>query len=46
LGSRASAGLVRWDGTDGDGRRVTAGVYFIRLRADGGTRAKRVVIVN
>ena len=26
------AGTVAWDGTDGDGRKVPAGAYWIALR--------------
>ena len=33
----AGAQEVRWDGTDEVDRRAPAGVYFWRLRAEGGT---------
>jgi len=39
--------VVRWDGTDGAGRRVAAGVYFYQLRVGPQTVADRkVVLVN
>ena len=28
-------GSIDWSGTDGDGRRLAAGVYFVRMRVDG-----------
>jgi hypothetical protein len=31
------------DGTDGAGRPVAAGVYFLRLADDEGTRTQRLV---
>ncbi|MEZ4388728.1 MAG: T9SS type A sorting domain-containing protein [Candidatus Krumholzibacteriia bacterium] len=38
----AGAGLVRWDRTDGAGRRLPSGVYIVRLEADGRTRTTKV----
>lgn len=32
----AGAGSVSWDGTADDGRRIQAGVYFVRLAGSGG----------
>lgn len=32
----AGSQSVSWDGTDGRGRRVTAGVYFVQLRTEAG----------
>jgi hypothetical protein len=44
LGSVAGGGAtVGWDGRDGTGRPVPAGVYFVRLEADGGVATRRVV---
>jgi sugar lactone lactonase YvrE len=34
---------VRWDGADAAGRRLTAGVYFVRLTWEGTTTTARVV---
>jgi hypothetical protein len=34
---------VVWDGTDEAGRRVAAGVYFVRLDADGGSWTRKVL---
>ncbi|HMB71467.1 MAG TPA: FlgD immunoglobulin-like domain containing protein, partial [bacterium] len=31
----AGAGTADWDGRDASGRRVTAGIYFVRLETDG-----------
>jgi hypothetical protein len=35
--------LLRWDGRDGSGRRVPAGVYFFRLEASSRTPTRKVV---
>jgi predicted outer membrane repeat protein len=35
-----------WDGTDGSGRRVRAGVYFYVLRWEGRTKASRVTLLR
>jgi hypothetical protein len=37
---------VSWDGTDARGRRVGAGVYFVRLEAKAGRAVERVVLVR
>jgi FtsP/CotA-like multicopper oxidase with cupredoxin domain len=38
---------VRWDGRDDRGRRMNAGVYFIRMETSGGTRlAGKVVLAH
>jgi hypothetical protein len=42
----AGADEVEWDGRDGGGRTVGAGVYFLRLRADDGERVVRVTKVR
>ncbi len=34
---------VRWDGRDDRGRPVSAGVYFVRIRAAGGEAVSRIV---
>ncbi len=37
---------VRWDGADGRGRAVTAGVYFVRLTAGGRVSTGRLTLVR
>jgi len=37
---------VTWDGTDGDGRRTGAGVYFTRIVANGLRAGQRLVKLN
>ena len=37
---------VRWDGTDGRGRVVPAGVYFVRFAAGGKVSTGRVTLVR
>lgn len=37
---------VVWHGTDANGRRVPAGIYFIKLAAGGEQREERVIIVR
>jgi hypothetical protein len=37
---------VRWDGTDADGQRVAAGVYFYRLVAGGETLTKKMTVMK
>lgn len=37
---------VEWDGRGSDGRRVSAGVYFIRTTAGMRTRSQRVVVLK
>jgi hypothetical protein len=46
-GARA-AGRHRatWDGRDGAGRRVAAGIYLLQLEADGQTRTRPLVVVR
>lgn len=41
--SAAADGVLRWNGTDGSGRSVPSGVYFVRLRGDPGVQARRMV---
>jgi hypothetical protein len=35
-----------WDGADGDGRRVAAGVYFAQLVAGADRDRKKVVVLR
>jgi flagellar hook assembly protein FlgD len=35
-----------WDGRDGTGRRVAAGVYFVRLQAAGGELTRKIVLLR
>lgn len=37
---------VEWNGTDGDGRRVSSGVYFYRLRAGKQTITKKMTVLK
>ena len=41
-------GLFReaWDGRNSDGRRVAAGVYFVRAEAPGIARSRKVVLIK
>jgi len=41
----AGPGAAHWDGADAAGRRVPAGVYFVRLEAGPATRTARVTIL-
>ena len=40
----AGPGAALWDGKDGEGHRVRAGAYFARLRADGRSVSRVVVL--
>ena len=40
----AGAHVLTWDGRDGAGRVVSAGVYFVRLRSGEGERSTRVLL--
>lgn len=42
-GAGACNGTIRWDGRGRDGRFVPAGVYLLRLRADGAESVKKIV---
>jgi len=42
----AGSYVIRWDGTDGRGHTVPAGVYFIRLTAGGVTSSGRLTLVR
>lgn len=37
---------VTWDGVDGAGRRVSAGVYFLRLETHGGRQDRRMLVLK
>ena len=37
---------VRWDGTDGRGRRLPAGTYWSRLRVEEGERSQPIVLIR
>ena len=43
---RSGTHHVTWDGTDSDGRRVSSGVYYYRLDADGKTVTQSLVLVR
>ena len=43
---RAGRHTVSWDGTDSAGRRVSAGVYFVRMKAETGAASRRVVVLR
>jgi hypothetical protein len=38
--------VLRWDGLGGDGRRLAAGVYLLRLRAGTFDQAHRIVLID
>lgn len=40
------AGTVHWDGRDDAGRRVSSGIYLVRVEADGLTQTGRVVLLR
>lgn len=46
LPASAGAASVRWDGADAAGRRVAAGLYFVRATAPGFTATGRVIVVE
>ena len=37
---------IVWDGADGSGRRVTDGIYFVHLRADGRRGEQKLLVLN
>lgn len=37
---------VMWDGRDGSGNRVASGVYWLRVRMDGATEARRMILMK
>ncbi len=40
---RSAAGTLRWDGSSEDGRRLSRGVYYLRLESNGAEAVRRVV---
>jgi hypothetical protein len=38
--------ILRWDGTDRDGRPVSSGIYFCRVRADRYRRDMKMVLLR
>jgi hypothetical protein len=38
--------VVSWDGRDADGRPVGAGIYFLRLEAEGRRITRRMVVIR
>jgi hypothetical protein len=48
LAGSLKAGLheFRWNGKDGNGRNVASGMYFMRLKANGQTLSRKLVIVQ
>jgi hypothetical protein len=42
----AGPGVASWDGTDESGRRMRPGVYLCRLRFEGASQARRLVLVK
>ncbi len=46
--SRGRQGILplSWDGTDGRGRPVGAGLYFFELRAASGVRVEKAVLLR
>jgi hypothetical protein len=37
---------VRWDGTDQEGRPVTSGVYFLKIRAGDATDTRKMILMR
>lgn len=37
---------LAWDGTDDSGRKISAGLYFIRMETDGFSDVRKLVIIN
>lgn len=42
----AGTRTLRWERRDASGKRVRAGVYFVRATSDGGSASRRVVLVD
>ncbi len=42
----AGANQARWDGTDAHGARVSPGVYFYRLEAEGSAFVRRTIVLS
>jgi flagellar hook capping protein FlgD len=45
-GAKAGDNDITWDGTDSQGHRSSAGVYFCRLRALGSDISKKLIVVG
>jgi uncharacterized delta-60 repeat protein len=45
-GISAGRYTATWDASDNRGRRVSAGVYFVRLQCDGDVRVRKVVVLR
>jgi hypothetical protein len=43
---KAGPHVVPWDGTNGNGGAVAAGVYFVRLEGPGGARTRKAVLLR
>ncbi|MBM4129973.1 T9SS type A sorting domain-containing protein, partial [bacterium] len=43
---RAGAGEVAWDGADGDGRPVAAGVYMVRVESGDEAALRKVILLR
>ena len=39
-------GTISWDGTDDSGRRLSSGVYFVHLEADGYKEVEKVILLK
>jgi len=42
----STSGVVRWDGTDGSGRQVGSGTYFISFVGPGAVQTRRAVLIR
>ena len=42
----SSSRNLTWDGRDRSGRKVTAGVYYLRVQADDHLESKRLVVIR
>lgn len=42
----AGGHTLRWDGTDADGNRVAAGIYFVRVKTGDEAQSRKVVLVR
>jgi len=46
VGELSGEGSLSWDGTDDSGRRLSDGLYFIRITTPGFTRTAKIVMVR
>jgi len=37
---------IIWQGTDNEGRKVSSGIYFVRLQSDTGVDVKKVMLMK